>query len=307
MTRPLSLPRTLCGTTLALCLSCSGLAHAQESPSAPLDPPHALALPARADGGATLSGSLDHADLTSLGEGSGESADAPHRRTVGSYAHPRASVWHDLFTGTVSDARRFPSRQTLGWLAIGAVAAASTRPADSHVGRSLSSASKLEEPFEPGAVIGSTPLQLGMSAATYALGRAAGWPHMTMVAADLFRAELLAQGLTMGVKESVRRRRPEGSGFAFPSGHTTVSFASATVLQQHLGWRMGAPAYALATYVALSRVQMKRHYLSDVAFGAALGIAAGRTVTLGHEKRMHLSPMATAGGAGVQFTWIGKP
>lgn len=278
MIRPSATPRTLCGAALVLCLS-SSLARAQEpQPSAPVPAtgvPRALVLPA-----------LPPASLTTA---------------------PKASVWRDLFTGTVSDARRFPSKQTLGWLAIGAAAVASTRPADSHVGRSLSSASKLEEPFEPGAVIGSTPLQLGMSAATYAIGRAAGWPRMTMVAADLFRAELLAQGLTMGMKESVRRRRPEGSGFAFPSGHTTVSFASATVLQQHLGWRMGAPAYALATYVALSRVQMKRHYLSDVAFGAALGIAAGRTVTLGREKRMHLSPMAADGGGGVQFTWVGRP
>jgi membrane-associated phospholipid phosphatase len=277
MTRRLSSPRTLFGAALALCL-CSSLAQAQDPPptsTPPADRPSALVLPAQ------LPPALD--------------------------AKPRASVWRDLFTGTVSDARRFPSKQTLGWLTIGAVAAAGTRPADSHVGRSLSSAAKLDEPLEPGAVIGSTPLQLGLSAATYAVGRAAGWPRMTAVAADLFRAELLAQGLTMGMNESVRRRRPEGSGFAFPSGHTTVSFASATVLQQHLGWRMGAPAYALATYVALSRVQMQRHYLSDVAFGAALGIAAGRTVTLGREKRMHLSPMAADGGAGVQFTWVGKP
>ncbi len=283
--------RTLCGAALAL--SMCGPAYAQAplpAPAPTTTAPEALVPP-----------------TTSLRQGYGESAEAPRRRKAGSDTYPKPSVWHDLFTGTVSDARHFPSKQTLGWLAIGAAAAAATRPADAHVGRSLSGAAQLEEPFEPGAVIGSTPLQLGMSAATYALGRAAGWPRMTLVAADLFRAELLAQGLTMGVKESVRRRRPEGSGFAFPSGHTTVSFASATVLQQHLGWRMGAPAYALATYVALSRVQMKRHYLSDVAFGAALGIAAGRTVTLGHEKRMHLSPLVADGGAGVQFTWVGRP
>jgi membrane-associated phospholipid phosphatase len=155
-------------------------------------------------------------------------------------------------------------------------------------------------------VIGSTPLQLGLSAATYALGRATYSPRMVAVGADLFRSELIAQGLTMGLKESIRRHRPEGGGFAFPSGHTTVSFASATVLQQHFGWRVGAPAYALASYVALSRVQMQRHYLSDVAFGAALGIAAGRTVTIGRTRRMQIAPMATPGGGGVQFTWIGK-
>jgi membrane-associated phospholipid phosphatase len=219
---------------------------------------------------------------------------------------PRPSMWRDLFTDTVRDARRLPSKQTLEWAAIGLVAAAGSHPADSHVGRSLAGARQLSEPLEAGAVIGSTPLQMGMSAATYAVGRLAGWPRMTVVGADLFRAELIAQGLTVGLKESIRRRRPEGSGFAFPSGHTTVSFASATVLQQHLGWRVGAPAYALASYVALSRVQMNRHYLSDVAFGAALGIAAGRTVTFGHERRVRLAPMAADGGGGVQVTWLGR-
>lgn len=221
-------------------------------------------------------------------------------------AEPTPSVWRDLFGGTWSDVRRFPSRRTLGWVALGAAAAAGTRQADSHIGRSLSSASQLREVVEPGAFIGSTPLQLGLSVAAYGVGRATHSPRLVAVSADLFRAELLAQGLTIGMKESIRRKRPEGGGFAFPSGHTTVSFASATVLQQHFGWRLGAPAYALASYVALSRVQMKRHYLSDVAFGAALGIAAGRTITLDRQRRMQLAPMAANGGAGVQFIWQGK-
>ena len=215
----------------------------------------------------------------------------------------RADVWRDLFGATWTDVRRFPSKQTLGWIAVGAAATAATRPADSHVGRSLSSAAPLHEISEPGAYIGSTPLQLGLSAAAYGLGRATHSPRMAALGADLFRAQLLAQGLTVGIKEGVRRQRPEGGGFAFPSGHSTVSFASATVLQQHLGWRVGVPAYALASYVALSRVQMQRHYLSDVAFGAALGIAAGRTITLDRERRIQLAPMATAGGAGVQVVW----
>ncbi len=131
-------------------------------------------------------------------------------------------------------------------------------------------------------------------------------PRMTAVGADLFRSQLMSQGLTMVAKQAVRRHRPEGSGYAFPSGHTTVSFASATVLQRHFGWRVGAPAYALASYVAMSRVQMQRHYLSDVAFGAALGIAAGHSITLGRQRQMQLAPMAAGGGAGIQFVWVGK-
>ena len=96
--------------------------------------------------------------------------------------------------------------------------------------------------------------------------------------------------------------RPEGAGFSFPSGHATITFASATVLQQHFGWKVGVPAYAVASYVAASRVQMKRHYFSDVVFGAALGIAAGRTATLANG-RLLVAPIATPGGAGASFTW----
>jgi membrane-associated phospholipid phosphatase len=129
---------------------------------------------------------------------------------------------------------------------------------------------------------------------------------MTAVGADLFRAQLMSQGLTMVAKQAVRRHRPEGSGYAFPSGHTTVSFASATVLQRHFGWRVGVPAYAIASYVAMSRVQMQRHYLSDVAFGAALGIAAGHSIRLGQQRQMELAPMFAPGGGGIQFNWVGK-
>ena len=115
----------------------------------------------------------------------------------------------------------------------------------------------------------------------------------------------MGEGLTIAIKQATRRARPEGSGYSFPSGHTTVSFASATVLQRHFGWKVGIPAYAVATYVAASRVEMKRHYLSDVAFGAALGIVAGRTVKVGRQQWM-ITPIGTENGAGAGFTWVGR-
>ena len=47
--------------------------------------------------------------------------------------------------------------------------------------------------------------------------------------------------------------------------------------------------------------------LSDVAFGAAIGIVSGRTVTIGRgENRFALAPMAAPGGGGVSFTWVGN-
>jgi membrane-associated phospholipid phosphatase len=116
----------------------------------------------------------------------------------------------------------------------------------------------------------------------------------------------VTQALTAAVKTTVRRIRPDGTHYSFPSGHSAVTFASATVVQRHFGWKAGVPAYALATYVAASRIQAKRHYLSDVTLGAAIGIAAGRTVTIGRgDRRFAVAPMAVPGGGGIGLTWIG--
>ena len=134
------------------------------------------------------------------------------------------------------------------------------------------------------------------------------------VAAALCLACLGAgQAARYGVLALVARPRPtrvdwatHASGWAFPSGHTTAAFASATVLHRHFGWKVGLPAYGAATYVAASRVQGKRHYLSDVAFGAALGVVAGRTVTMPGGHKMSIGPIGTDFGPAAGFTLIGK-
>jgi len=142
--------------------------------------------------------------------------------------------------------------------------------------------------------------------ATYTLGRAIHRPKLALVGADLIRAQVLGQTLTQAVKMSVNRTRPDGTTLSFPSGHTSASFATATVLQRHFGWKVGAPAYAAATWVAASRVQMKRHFVSDVVFGASVGILAGRTVTVGRgSARFEVAPMPVPGGGiGLSLTHI---
>jgi membrane-associated phospholipid phosphatase len=160
--------------------------------------------------------------------------------------------------------------------------------------------------FKPGAILGGTPLELGASLATYFIGRSTGSPRAMSLGSDLIRAQILGEVMSTGIKVAARRSRPDGSSLSFPSGHTTVSFASATVLQQHFGWKVGLPAYAVASYVAASRVQMQRHYLSDVAFGAALGIMAGRTVTIGRRHQWALTPMPADHGVGIGFTFVGR-
>ncbi len=77
------------------------------------------------------------------------------------------------------------------------------------------------------------------------------------------------------------------------------------MLQRHFGWKAGVPAYVVATYVAGSRLQENRHYLSDVIFGATIGILAGRTVTVGRgSSRFHVVPLATTGGVGVALVRV---
>ena len=50
-----------------------------------------------------------------------------------------------------------------------------------------------------------------------------------------------------------------------------------------------------------------KHFLSDVVFGAALGVAAGRTVTFDRcATRLEIAPIATLGGAGIGVTIFGR-
>jgi len=209
-----------------------------------------------------------------------------------------------LFTGAVRDIGRVPSTGSAAILALGGAAALGAHSVDSRVNRTFSTGDERHAAFKAGATLGGTPLQLGAAFTAYAIGRAMNKPCAAALGADLVQAQLMAQVFTIGLKQATRRARPEGSGLSFPSGHTTMAFASATVLQRHFGWKAGIPAYAVASYVAASRVQTQRHYLSDVAFGAALGIVAGRTVPVGHGRQLMLTPMAVSRGAGASFTLI---
>jgi membrane-associated phospholipid phosphatase len=216
-------------------------------------------------------------------------------------------TWGSLFTDTVGDFKRLPSRETAMWLGVGALGAFATHPADKSLTSELSGNAGLHDPLEPGAIIGGTQYELAASLATFAIGRAKNSPTIATLGADLFRAQAVSELTSEALKFAFNRTRPDGTQYSFPSGHTAVSFASATVLQQHFGWKVGIPAYAVASYVAMSRMQMNRHYLSDVAFGAALGIASAKTVMIGRGKaRFAVAPMAAPGGGGVSFTLVGK-
>jgi membrane-associated phospholipid phosphatase len=67
---------------------------------------------------------------------------------------------------------------------------------------------------------------------------------------------------------------------SFPSGHTTVIFAAATVFAKEYRDNPVIPiiAYSMATLVGISRVVENVHWTTDVVVGAALGYLSGRLV-----------------------------
>jgi membrane-associated phospholipid phosphatase len=67
---------------------------------------------------------------------------------------------------------------------------------------------------------------------------------------------------------------------SFPSGHTTVAFAAATVFAMEYKDSKFAPivAYSAASLIGLSRIMQNAHWASDVIVGAVLGYLCGRQV-----------------------------
>ena len=115
--------------------------------------------------------------------------------------------------------------------------------------------------------------------AIYVGGRLGHHERMGQLGVDLLQAQIVSGLITDGLKLAANRPRPDGAKYSFPSGHTSTAFATASVLQRHFGWKAGIPSYAVASYVGASRVAGSHHYVTDVLFGAGIGIAAGRATT----------------------------
>jgi len=87
--------------------------------------------------------------------------------------------------------------------------------------------------------------------------------------------------LVLGIKFLVRRRRPEGEWggiyrntdpHSFPSGHAARSFLIAVLVTAlGPGW-LAFPLWVWAPLVALARVAMGVHYVSDIVAGAVFGV-----------------------------------
>lgn len=232
-------------------------------------------------------------------------------------AQPQHTGFKALIYETASDFKAFP-RRTSTWviLAIGGGAAALVLPVDKEVTEKLSTSSAAGNFFAAGKYIGSDYVQLGTAVGLYVVGRyvmphAPGEPKTNKVSHigfDMLRALIVSQALTQGLKVAVQRDRPTGECCSFPSGHASATFATASVLERHLGYRAAWPTFAIAGYVATSRLHDNRHYLSDVLFGSALGVATGWTVVGRHGRSNYtMTPVPLRGGVMVSISRNAPP
>lgn len=78
--------------------------------------------------------------------------------------------------------------------------------------------------------------------------------------------------------QSVRDYNGKKVNSSFPSGHTTVAFAVATVYASEYSNTVAVPifAYTMASLIGISRITENMHWATDVLAGAAIGFLSGK-------------------------------
>ena len=107
---------------------------------------------------------------------------------------------------------------------------------------------------------------------------------MTMNSYELITSTIVGSILTTTMKFSFDRTRPfvtypndvtkytKAGSKSFPSGHTSMAFATATSISlMYPKWYIIAPSFLWASSIGYSRMYLGVHYPSDVLAGALLG------------------------------------
>jgi membrane-associated phospholipid phosphatase len=98
----------------------------------------------------------------------------------------------------------------------------------------------------------------------------------------LFISNVVSTGISELLKSLITKTRPDGTdAHSFPSGHTTIAFTNAAVLQNEFQGTSPVFAYsgyAFAATTGVFRMLNNRHYLSDVLVGAGIGILVTQLV-----------------------------
>jgi membrane-associated phospholipid phosphatase len=215
-------------------------------------------------------------------------------------AEPSAPAYGDYFHALgYSFTRGLFAREQLTPLAIGSVVALALSPVD----RKLSDAvrGKADRLGRFGNVVGH-PLTLGVISGGLILGSlGTDSGRFRGYAFTLSQGLIVAGSVATATKLVVRRPRPNGeSKLSFPSGHAAVTFALAAVSSHYYGKQAGIPLFALASLVALSRVESGKHFPTDVVMGATVGYISGRAAIRGAQ---HVTAQPSGAGFRIYLTF----
>jgi membrane-associated phospholipid phosphatase len=174
--------------------------------------------------------------------------------------------------------------------------------------------------YRPIRDVGESMEKWGLKAVTlkyYFAGLGVGYifgiDALTLASADIFNVlfvTTVGQGLT---KKVFGRERPNagngkwsfepGKGESFISGHTNNVFLVSTVLAYHVNYKpFTYSVFGLASIVGLQRMTSKKHYASDVYFGALYGYSVASAI-MKRRDYLKIAPVTylESGGAGLSL------
>ena len=218
-----------------------------------------------------------------------------------------ANPFTNLLPNLGEDVRAMPTLENAGILAVGGVLSLVFKNNhDERLHTWVLEQTSDSSVASVGNVLGDGITQGAAAVAVWAIGRGTGSVRAESTGATLIRAQILNGLFTQGLKLAVDRTRPDGGSHSFPSGHTSAAFATAAVLHHEFGLGAAVPAYALGGLIGWSRVRSNHHWLSDVAFGAALGLVAGRAASHSAPTGWSVVPVKTPGGAALYVVRTGR-
>ncbi|HUQ33547.1 MAG TPA: phosphatase PAP2 family protein [Pyrinomonadaceae bacterium] len=241
------------------------------------------------------------ASMSATAQSSAGGASAETQPSTTPQAKPTPSLERRFFKNILRDQRAIwtspfhMERTDAKWLAPLGLSTAALIATDRRTAAALDDGNQTRVRVSRGISQGGALYTTGGIAATfYLVGRAT--KNARARETGLLGAEALIDGelVASALKLVTQRPRPledNGSGEffeggrAFPSGHAVSAWSMATVIAYEYGKhrpvvRFGA--YGLATMVSISRFTGRKHFLSDVLVGSAVGYGVGRYVYRTH-------------------------